>query len=82
MRVEPYGVYLRLEPGVTVVNYKTGATHTEPCVELHWKTCGRWQRKTFLGHDGARSMGALLAAFGVWLDSHPNLDAALRELPS
>lgn len=82
MRIDPEGVYLRLEPGATLINYKTGKTRTRPCVELHWKDGRRWARKTFVGSDEAPTLGAILEHLAKWLDSHPDIEAALDEVRS
>lgn len=82
MRIDPEGVYLRLEPGATLINYKTGATRTRPCVELHWKDGRKWARKSFVGSDETPTLGAILEHLGKWLDSHPDIESALQELRS
>lgn len=81
MRVDPIGVYLRLEPGATLINHKTGATRTTPVVELHWKAdSGRWAHRSFVASDEAPTLGAVLATMGRWLDDYSDLQAALTEL--
>lgn len=80
MRVDPEGIYLRLEPGATLINFKTGATRTTPCVELHWKSGRKWMRKTFVGSDATPTLAAILVGIAAWLQSHDNIEVALTGL--
>jgi hypothetical protein len=78
VRVEPTDVYLRLEPGAHVINYKTGDVRTTPCVELHWKDGSKWVRRSFVATDEAPTLGAILRVLGEWADGFADLDAMLE----
>lgn len=85
MRVDPECVYLRLEPGATLINYKTGATRSVAAIELHWKSDpakprSGWQHRTFVESESAPTIGALLREIGEWLDSSDNLEDALTKI--
>lgn len=80
MRVDPEGIYLRLEPGATLINFKTGATRTTPCVELHWKSGRKWVCQSFIGSDAAPTLAAILVHVAAWLQSHDNIGVALTSL--
>lgn len=81
MRIDPIGVYLRLEPGATLISHTTGRTRTTPVVELHWKSAAnRWLHRSFVANDDAPTLGAVLTTMGKWLDTFPDIQAALDSI--
>lgn len=78
MRVDPECVYLRLEPGATLICHTSRDIRRAPAVEVHWKD-RRWERRTFVGGEG-QTLADVLRDAADWIGTYDNLEAALDVL--
>jgi hypothetical protein len=80
MRVDPEGIYLRLEPAVHIINRSTGKVRSVAGVEIHWKDGRRWERLTLVAPVDDPTLAAALRQVAELIDTFPELEAALDTL--